>query len=155
MKKESSLQELQKLVLQCEASILYKPLKGEINYNEHSFSLKIHSNNLILPNNKNSDPFEWATKCITKFKNTKPYILIPGTQFDRHGTRHGKGRGWYDRFLSKVPRTWLRVGITNMREISHSPISRQEWDESVDWIIVSNGNLWEVYKINAIKSEIQ
>lgn len=153
--KKNLLQELQKLVAQCEISILYKPLKDEINYNDQSFPLKIHLNNLILPDNKDSDPFEWADKCITKFKNTKPYILIPGTQFDKYGTRHGKGGGWYDRFLSKVPRTWLRVGITNISGISHSPISHQEWDESIDWIMVSNNNLWEAYKINAIKSEIQ
>ena len=149
MKKESSLQELQKLVSQCEASILYKPLKDEINYSGYSFPLKIHANNLTLPNDKNSKPFEWAAKCINKFRDTKPYILIPGTRFDRHGTRLGKGGGWYDRFLSEVPSQWLRIGIVEKSQMSDTQLIRQEWDEPVNWIMVSDNNLWEVYKVKS------
>lgn len=155
MKKESAFQELQRLASQCGASILYKPLRNEVDYNNSPFPLEIQINNLTLPNNKDGNPFEWAAKCIAKFKNTKPYILIPGTQFDKYGTRYGKGVGWYDRFLSKVPGTWLRIGIAHKSQISNTQLVRQGWDEPVDWIIVHNNNLWEIYKIGTIKSRIQ
>lgn len=150
MEEESSLQELQKLVSQCEASILYKPLKDEINYDDRSFPLEVHKNNLILPYNKNSKPFEWATKCITKFRDAKPYILIPGTRFDIHGTRHGKGGGWYDRFLSKIPSQWLRIGVVDKSQMSNTQLLKQGWDEPVDWIIAHDGYSWSVYKAQAL-----
>lgn len=152
MEKESAFQELQRLASQRGASVLYKTLKNEVDYNNRSFPLKIYANNLTLSNNKKSNPFAWATKCVTKFQNTQPYILIPGTLFDKHGTRYGKGVGWYDRFLSKVPRTWLRVGIAYKSQISDTQLVRQGWDEPVDWIIVHDNNLWEIYKIDTIKS---
>lgn len=148
MERKPALLELQELISQCRASILYKPLKDEINYNARSFPLEVHKENLILPNDKDCDPFEWATKCKTKFKNTKPYILIPGTQFDIHGTRHGKGGGWYDRFLSKVPHTWLRVGVIDKYQMPDTRLLKQGWDEPVDWIMIRNNNLWEAHKIN-------
>ncbi len=149
MARKPALQELQKLVSRCAAAILYQPLKSEIDYNNRSFPLEIPVNNLVLPNNKNNDPFEWAANCIAKFQNINVYILIPGTRFDRYGTRYGQGGGWYDRFLSKVPATWLRIGITDKSQMSAVKLLKQEWDEPVDWIVVSNNNLWEVHKINA------
>lgn len=146
MRKESALRELQKLVSQCEVSILYIPTKTEVNYNNPSFPLEIHANNLLIPNTRDNNPFELATNCITKFKNTKVCILIPGTEFDIHGTRHGKGAGWYDRFLSKIPSAWLRIGIVDKPKMSHSKLLRQEWDEPVEWIIVQDGTSWRIYK---------
>lgn len=141
----STLQELQKLVSRCTATILYKPIKNEVDYNDSSFPLEIPKNSLILSNDKNSDPFKWADDCIDKFKNLKTCILIPGTQFDIYGTRHGKGAGWYDRFLSRIPSAWLRIGIIDKAGMSHSKILKQKWDESVDWIIVYNGFSWSIY----------
>lgn len=152
MRRKSALLELQELVSQCRASILYKPFKGEIDYNARSFPLDIHENNLTLPDNKDGDPFEWAAKCITRFKNTRPYILIPGAKFDMYGTRHGKGGGWYDRFLSKVPSAWLRIGVIDKSQMSATQLLKQERDEPVNWIIVCDNKLYEVHKIDAIKS---
>ncbi|OHB10779.1 MAG: hypothetical protein A3G05_02545 [Candidatus Zambryskibacteria bacterium RIFCSPLOWO2_12_FULL_45_14] len=146
MGKESALQELQKLVSQCTASILYKPTKTEVYYNDFSFPLKIPADNLFIPKDKDSDPFEWATNCITKFKNKKVCILIPGTLFDIYGTRYGKGAGWYDRFLSKVPSTWLKIGIVDASKILHSKLLRQEWDEPVEWIVIQDDTSWRIYK---------
>src|SRR3990167_3019049 len=106
MGKESALQELQKLVSQCTASILYKPTKTEVYYNDFSFPLKIPADNLFIPKDKDSDPFEWATNCITKFKNKKVCIFIPGTLFDIYCTRYGKCAGWDYRFLAYLTSRW-------------------------------------------------
>lgn len=38
-------------------------------------------------------------------------ILVPGVTFDRQGGRVGFGKGYYDRFLSKVPRTTYLCGL--------------------------------------------
>jgi 5-formyltetrahydrofolate cyclo-ligase len=145
MEKELALQELQRLVSQRTASILYKPTKTEVDYNNPSFPLEVHANNLLIPNTRDSDPFEWVINCITKFKNAKVCILIPGTEFDLYGTRHGKGAGWYDRFLSKTS-AWLRIGIIDKSKISHSKMLRQKWDEPVDWVITYDGSSWRAHK---------
>ncbi len=130
----------------CEASILYEPLLGEINYNDRSFPLKKPKYKVVLPQTKTSDPFSWAATCCTKFKDKKPYILIPGTTFDVHGTRHGKGGGWYDRFLSKLPSIWLKIGVAHDSQISLSPLKRELWDVPVDYVLVRTSGTWIAYK---------
>ena len=39
------------------------------------------------------------------------FILMPGVAFDRRGRRLGRGRGYFDRFLSQVPASVPRVGL--------------------------------------------
>ena len=147
MGKELTFKELQKITSQCVGSVLFIPTKNEVDFNDPSFPLEIPKDNLLtIPKDKNSDPFEWADNCITKFKNDPVCVLIPGTRFDTYGTRHGKGAGWYDRFLSKIPTNWLRVGIIDSSKFSNSKLIRQEWDESVHWVIVKDNISWKVYK---------
>lgn len=148
MEETSIFKKLQKIVSQCAGSVLYIPTKSEVDYNDPSFPLEINKGNLLtLPKDKNSDPFEWADNCIAKFKNDPVCVLIPGTRFDAYGTRHGKGAGWYDRFLSKIPSNWLRLGIIDGAKFSNSKLIRQEWDEPVSWVIIQNGLSWSIKKI--------
>ncbi len=143
---ETPLQELQKVLSDCQGAILYKPFAGEVDYSDPTFPFKIHSEIIVLPSDKETDPFVLAAKCVEQFKNKNPFILIPGTQFDMFGTRHGKGGGWYDRFLSKLPKTWPKIGIAHESKFSFSQIKRKSWDIPMDWLIVLEGKKWTVYK---------
>ena len=147
MRRKSALQELQNAVSDCEISILYKPIKDELDYSSPLFPLEIKPSKVVLPCDKNADPFLWVKKCKSVCKNTNSYILIPGNKFDMHGTRHGKGGGWYDRFLSKTPKTWLKIGIADQSQISPMPIKRESWDMPVDWLLIRDtNNTWSVHK---------
>lgn len=146
MKTGFAFQELEKIVLKCTASVLYVPAKNEVDYNESSFPLKIPSDSIVIPKDRHSDPFEWAENSMATFKNAEVFILIPGTRFDIHGTRHGKGGGWYDRFLSKVPSKWLKIGVIDAPQMSPTKLIREKWDEPVDWVLVRDKTSWRVYK---------
>lgn len=152
MKNKSSLQKLKSAVLKCNSCIIYKPINNEFEYDNSFFPLEIFLESIILPNDKNADPFVWADMCIKKYKNLNPYVLIPGTQFDIYGGRRGRGGGWYDRFLSRIPKNWIRIGIIHKSKIYFSKISQKEWDEPIDWVIGYGDDSWEVYKTNARKN---
>ncbi len=127
-----------------EGFILYQPLGHEVDYTQCSLPFHLDSHKVILPSDKNSNPFEWAEICKNKFRNKNICIFIPGTQFDKYGTRHGKGGGWYDRFLSKVPREWVRIGIVETSQFSHSQLERKVWDEPMDWLLIATKSTFSI-----------
>jgi len=149
--KEFIRKKLDNLVQKCEASILYFPLINEIDYNKQQFPLNIHKNNIVLPIDKNIDPFKCANECKSMFNDKNVYILIPGKKFDTKGTRHGHGYGWYDRFLSKIPKDWIRIGLTDVSKLSLQPLIKKSLDEPVDWLIVydSSDSSWIFYETHS------
>lgn len=97
---------------------------------QYFFSADVHI--ICTPNSPDADPFAFAESCELIAKNAMVCILIPGRRFDALGTRKGRGHGWYDRFLSRVPAGWLRIGIARARDVSRDPLPKQPWDECVD-----------------------
>jgi 5-formyltetrahydrofolate cyclo-ligase family len=148
MQNQDRLGQLADRLARCTASIGYKPLSGEVVYAGAPFPKNLFSEILIVPQDATVDPFEWAEKSILFSTNRIPCIFIPGKVFDTSGTRHGRGRGWYDRFLAKIPREWSRIGITDSSLLSSSPLVRQSWDEPVDWVVAHDSlhSSWQAFE---------
>lgn len=66
-------------------------------------------------------------------------ILLPGLAFDRMGNRLGRGKGYYDRFLSKPQhRDLLKIGVGwEFQLIEDSP--SESHDISTDWFCYERG----------------
>ncbi len=123
----------------------YKPLPGEPDYSTAPF-LKDRVVPFLISQDKTMDPCVAAQDLSQQLAGKKVCVLIPGQQFDKQGTRHGRGGGWYDRFLAAVPADWLRVGIARKEQLSENTLTRESWDQPVDWILVIDGVSWQAYE---------
>ena len=122
-----------------EVCIAYSPLSDA----ENPFSCaEIAKRNFpvveYIPPNRKLDPREHALLLTDRFRGARVCILIPGQKFDAHGNRKGRGGGWYDQFLKNVPRTWLRIGILNKSQLSPIPLTKNPWDEPMDWLVIKD-----------------
>ncbi len=68
------------------------------------------------------------------------YIFLPGRAFDLRGRRIGRGKGFYDRFLTRLRKECVRVGIAFRVQVLDQIPSGQN-DQSVDIIITEKGIL--------------
>ncbi|MCQ2604133.1 MAG: 5-formyltetrahydrofolate cyclo-ligase [Spirochaetia bacterium] len=61
-------------------------------------------------------------------------ILVPGLAFDRDNYRLGRGKGFYDRFFSRLPENVLKIGIGyDFQKVDTVP--REQHDCPLDMII--------------------
>lgn len=132
----------------CHGRVFYRPLPDEPDLAALSRSCCSECN-IVLPNDCRTDPIEWADACIKFAGERRMCVFVPGTAFDASGTRHGRGGGWYDRFLSRIPKNWLRIGVATPTSFkSGAMLKRQSWDEQVDYVLVYKPKLtsWDVYE---------
>ncbi len=69
------------------------------------------------------------------FKDTSciDVVLVPGMAFDRTGHRLGRGKGYYDRFLSTLPAATMKIAVYLPYQIvGHVP--SEEHDIIMDYV---------------------
>lgn len=120
--------------------VLYQPVSMETDPEILPFNLP--NKRVVVPVGLATNPKIFGSNLTKEFGSLNGVILIPGRQFDKFGGRHGKGWGWYDRFLSVVPAKWIRVGICSQNEFSTTRLVIQEWDKLMDWIIINDNGLF-------------
>jgi 5-formyltetrahydrofolate cyclo-ligase len=62
-------------------------------------------------------------------------VVVPGLAFDRRGYRVGRGRGFYDRFLSQQDFQGIRCGLCFQEQLQVEPIQAEPHDIPMDLII--------------------
>jgi hypothetical protein len=125
-------EELSALLASFQAFITYVPLPSEIAPEPLPEGALIYE----IPPRAESDPAQEAWNAILSLGEATVAVLVPGTRFDATGTRHGRGGGWYDRFLSQIPREWVRIGFCSEEQFSEELLKREPWDEPMDVVCV-------------------
>ncbi|MEK7510851.1 MAG: 5-formyltetrahydrofolate cyclo-ligase [Patescibacteria group bacterium] len=115
--------------------ISYVPVRAEIDFKNLLPSLERKEMYEIRPD-ATLDPNDEARRAMIIGGDWPTVVLIPGRRFDATGTRHGKGVGWYDRFLAAVPAAWVRIGFCFEDQFSSEALVRESWDEPMDYVVV-------------------
>ena len=61
-------------------------------------------------------------------------ILVPGLAFSEDGSRLGKGKGYYDRYIEHIPLETVLVGYTFQLQITET-VPCGDFDRKVDYIV--------------------
>lgn len=93
----------------------------------------------MVPRDATLDPEQFAQRLLTEYAQRGGkelvYLFVPGRKFDASGTRHGRGGGWYDRFLAALPSDWLKIGVYSATQWSDEKLECQTWDVPMDCLI--------------------
>jgi 5-formyltetrahydrofolate cyclo-ligase len=144
---QEATQELAAALRAADLLVTYVPLSGEPPVSDFLMRYGITTERTSVPPRHDIAPDELAHSLRETYERKKVVLLIPGREFDVFGTRHGRGGGWYDRFLSKVPRQWPRIGVLTESELSPAPLKREPWDEPMDFLLIQMKFGWRTQKI--------
>jgi len=65
-------------------------------------------------------------------------VFVPGVVFDHQGNRVGRGKGFYDRYLSQSQ--FLTISFAFDFQLVEA-ITPQDWDQPVDWVLTETQSL--------------
>lgn len=133
MAQEDHVAALTSLLSSYSTFVTYQPLRTEAAFDFVSFPAD--AKRYEIPPRAALDPVEEAKKAMAFAASGDTVIFIPGRKFDTLGTRHGQGGGWYDRFLAHAPREWLRIGFCYSDQLSPTPLTRESWDQAMDYVV--------------------
>lgn len=127
----------------------YAPFDDEPDYRVFLKAHGLPEPEYIVPASEDILPTEIRDVLVQQYSEKPVALFLPGRQFDISGTRHGRGHGWYDRLLSSVPDSWIRVGVLKDANFSPEPLVRKDWDEPVDFLLIERDGIFEVQKTGA------
>lgn len=134
-----------------DALIGYSPMGNEPDVHDFLVENQILTSGRSVIADKDISPHDFALSLLKAHESEKICILVPGREFDTFGTRHGRGGGWYDRFLKEVPRTWLRIGVLHSGQLSDEKLKREPWDEPVDYLLIIEKGDWNIITTDSRK----
>lgn len=134
-------------LLQKSAAIGFVAMEDEPDYRNFLSAHGIAHPVSVVPPEKELVPHELAEKFKMQHQEDV-VVLVPGRKFDKTGTRHGRGMGWYDRFLAETPKHWIRVGVLSP-DLLHETLARKSWDEPVDYLLIVSGDESQVIETHA------
>lgn len=113
-----------------------------VNSGKKSFFPRIENKEIVLYEGKTWNDFEISKLgvrepkkiCLRLSKEKIDFILVPGVAFDTEGNRLGFGGGFYDRLLSALPSSLLKIGVA-FKEQQAETIPLDTWDKRVDEIL--------------------
>ena len=117
-------------VLEADTILMYHSLPDEVNTHSPLDQLLAMGKKVLLPkvisdtemtiheytgqdSLKPSEPYgilEPTTPELSIFNSQLSIVVVPGMAFDKQGHRLGRGKGYYDRFLSRVPNIY-KLGV--------------------------------------------
>ena len=65
-------------------------------------------------------------------------VLVPGVAFTASGSRLGRGGGFYDRFLSTLPRAIPRIGVAFSSQV-HQVLPTERHDQPISHLLTDSG----------------
>ena len=142
-----STPELLLLIEKSPLLIGYNPMGDEPDPNDYFKEQNIGKGfGFMVSQDKDIDPIACAHTVREMNMSDAPLVFIPGREFDSRGTRHGRGGGWYDRFISSLPASWVRIGVASAERVHDEFLKRNEWDEEMDFLLI-HGEKWSVRKV--------
>ncbi len=130
--------------------LIYHSIEGEVQTGDFIEKYNLQKD-ILLPVVKGNDlvirKYIDKTKCLKgPFDILEPIgddisdnqsidlIIIPGTAFDKHGNRMGRGKGFYDRLLASISPKTVKIGICfDFQLLDTIPVDN--WDIKMDIII--------------------
>lgn len=94
----------------------------------HASELVLGAFNLLEPNTQ---------LCQAVPLSELELMIVPGLAFDKHRSRLGRGKGYYDRALSQLPVSCPSVGLFfKLQQVSHVP--QESHDVSLDYVVTED-----------------